>query len=237
MIAGTNTKMRFGVIGMGNMFHTFHIHGHRWVIPGPEGNTPGAIQGSAERVPVSQFEDTRIFGPANSFSFTIEGASGSFMRAGGSGSNDSKGEWHMHCHVLGHMTTGMMGSLLIVNAGDFAGGLQKGEADPCDPGSGMPGMGDLVITARNDPSNTAGFGYSFDQSALGPVHAGNTIRFNNPSDAPHSIIWDVVPNRPLDSAVFTTGGHVDILIPNAGIFHYTCGIHGNGMAGTITVLP
>ena len=35
--------------------------------------------------PVSQFEDTRTFGPANSFVFTIDGQSGSFMRAGGPG--------------------------------------------------------------------------------------------------------------------------------------------------------
>jgi FtsP/CotA-like multicopper oxidase with cupredoxin domain len=118
LIAGLNTRMRFGVVGMGNAtdgFHTFHIHGHRWVIPGPDGTTSGAIQGSAQVRAVSQFEDTRVFGPANSFSFTIN--QGSFMgsvftpdpaRAPG------LGEWHMHCHVLDHMTQGMMGSLKIV---------------------------------------------------------------------------------------------------------------------------
>ena len=48
VLAGPETLMRFGVVGM-NMagFHTFHLHGHRWVIPGPDGNTPDAIQGSA----------------------------------------------------------------------------------------------------------------------------------------------------------------------------------------------
>ena len=76
MVAGRETRMRFGVVGMGNSgsgFHTFHIHGHRWIIPGPQGNTPGAIQGSPQVQAVSQFEDTRIFGPANSFVFTING--------------------------------------------------------------------------------------------------------------------------------------------------------------------
>jgi FtsP/CotA-like multicopper oxidase with cupredoxin domain len=65
--------MRFGVVGMGNVdgFHTFHIHGHRWTILGPDGNNPAAIQNSAQVTAVSQFEDTKAFGLANSFSFTI----------------------------------------------------------------------------------------------------------------------------------------------------------------------
>ena len=50
MVAGENTKMRFGVVGMGNVdgFHTFHIHGHRWIIPGPDGNTSDVIQNSLQ---------------------------------------------------------------------------------------------------------------------------------------------------------------------------------------------
>ena len=121
VIAGPKTKMRFGVAGMGdhrNGFHTFHIHGHRWVIPGPDGNKlaggglgPNAIQNSPMVQAVSQFEDTKVFGPANSFSFTIveDADTNSFMRA-----EPALGEWHMHCHVLTHMTGGMMGSLLVV---------------------------------------------------------------------------------------------------------------------------
>jgi hypothetical protein len=72
---------------------------------------PNSIQNSALVRSVSQFEDTKILGPANSFSFTIvEDASlNSFMRA-----EPALGEWHMHCHVLDHMHMGMMGSLLVV---------------------------------------------------------------------------------------------------------------------------
>jgi hypothetical protein len=123
LVAGEKTKMRFGVAGMGksnNGFHTFHLHGHRWVIPGPDGNKnaagggigdPNSIQNSALVRAVSQFEDTKVFGPANSFAFTIleDAGQGSFMRA-----EPALGEWHMHCHVLDHMTSGMMGSLLVV---------------------------------------------------------------------------------------------------------------------------
>ena len=64
VIAGTDTKMRFGVVGMGGSgdVHTFHIHGHRWIIPGPHGTTENAIKTSVQDTPISQFEDTRIFG-------------------------------------------------------------------------------------------------------------------------------------------------------------------------------
>jgi len=79
LIAGVRTRMRFGLVGMGNVdgFHTFHLHGHRWIVPGPDGDTLGAIQGSAQVTAVSQFEDTRTFGPANSFTFKVN--QGSFM--------------------------------------------------------------------------------------------------------------------------------------------------------------
>src|SRR5262249_26065885 len=85
VLGGVDTKMRFGVVGMNDvLFHTFHLHGHRWVIPGPSGGKvggeppPGAgVQVSPQNKGVSQFEDTRILGPANAFSFTIN--QGSFM--------------------------------------------------------------------------------------------------------------------------------------------------------------
>src|SRR5262249_12681724 len=59
VVAGPQTQMRFGVVGMGNVdgFHTFHLHGHRWTINGPHGNTRATIQGSVQDTPVSQFED------------------------------------------------------------------------------------------------------------------------------------------------------------------------------------
>jgi len=113
LIAGTDTIMRFGIVGMGSDFHTFHLHGHRWIIPGPAGTTRGEIQGSIQNQAVSQFEDTRTFGPANSFTFTIH--EDSFMGAKG-----NTGEFHMHCHVMSHMMGGMMGSLLVIKGGELA---------------------------------------------------------------------------------------------------------------------
>ena len=120
MVGGRKTKMRFGVVGMNDTtFHTFHLHGHRWVIPGPSGDKVGGeppfgsgVQTSPLNRGVSQFEDTKIFGPANSFVFTIN--QGSFMGPPLEGAG-ALGEWHMHCHVLNHMGQGMMGSLLLID--------------------------------------------------------------------------------------------------------------------------
>src|SRR5262249_33165613 len=73
---------------------------------------PGSgVQVSPQQRAVSQFEDTKVFGPANSFSFTIN--QGSLL---GPPLDTPAGEWHMHCHVLNHMHhDGMMGSLLLID--------------------------------------------------------------------------------------------------------------------------
>jgi FtsP/CotA-like multicopper oxidase with cupredoxin domain/plastocyanin len=232
MIAGTSTRMRFGVVGMGSDVHTFHIHGHRWIIPGPHGNTPGAIQGSILDTPVSQFEDTRIFGPANSFVFTIQGQSGSFMRAGGPGQNQAIGEWHMHCHVLAHMMTGMMGSLLIINGGELAFGLPVGV--PCP--SEMAGGGGMGGNGGGGPKTVTvhivDFQFNPDPAT---INAGDSIKWqwdaDNHSTTSDTAIWD--------SGVFNTGHTFTHAFPAPGNFPYHCSIHGSpgaGMHGTVKVV-
>ncbi len=231
VVGGIDTKMRFGVVGMGTSgmgFHTFHIHGHRWIMPGPDGNTPNAIQVSPQNKAVSQFEDTRTFGPANSFVFTINGASGSFMRAGGPSPDDSKGEWHMHCHVLNHMMQGMMGSLLIVEEGDFASRLPVGEE--CPPGNVVVPPGPVAHSININSFN------SFPAATNLPVHMGDTVRFINNHIDSHSVVWDTV-GSPADSGIINTGGDFwDVVMTGMGTFNYHCGVHGNGMAGSITVI-
>jgi FtsP/CotA-like multicopper oxidase with cupredoxin domain/plastocyanin len=231
IVTGPATKMRFGVVGMGSEAHTFHIHGHRWIIPGPDGNTPPAIQGSAQIRPVSQFEDTRVFGPANSFAFTIGGQPGSFMRAGGPGPTDSLGEWHMHCHVLAHMMTGMMGSLFIVGGGELALPLPKGV--PCPPeGSAPPPPKE--VDAVNDAGAPTGFSFS---PGTVTVNKNDTVIFKNISGDIHSIVWDTA-GSPANSPTINTGGATwPAVMTTAGTFNYHCGIHGAQMKGTIIVNP
>ena len=229
IISGTATKMKFGVVGMGSMFHTFHLHGHRWVLNGPDGITPGAIQSSAQVSSTSQFEDTRTFGPANSFGFTINGASGSFMRAGGPGSDDSLGEWHMHCHVLNHMMTGMMGSLLIVKGGELAGGLPVGV--PCPPTGSGGGVSThevhLTIAATFSPSSVM-------------INAGDTVTWKWDDGTPHSVTSDTAL---FDSTVLSGSPPLKSFSHTfavAGTYPYHCVVHGGsggiGMSGTVTVM-
>jgi len=227
MVAGTSTRMRFGVVGMGSDVHTFHIHGHRWVIPGPHGNTPAATQGSIMDTPVSQFEDTRIFGPANSFVFTIQGQAGSFMRAGGPTQSQAIGEWHMHCHVLAHMMTGMMGSLLIINGGELAFSLPVGVPCPMDMGTGGMGGGPKTVTVHI-------VDFTFNPDPV-TINAGDSILWqwdaDNHSTTSDTGIWD--------SGVFNTGHTFTRAFPTAGTFPYHCSIHGSpgaGMHSTVNVV-
>jgi FtsP/CotA-like multicopper oxidase with cupredoxin domain/plastocyanin len=229
IVSGRDTRMRFGVVGMGSDTHTFHLHGHRWTIPGPDGNDPVTIQGSPQNHPVSQFEDTRIFGPANSLAFTIDGKSGSFMRAGGPAPDAALGEWHMHCHVLNHMMTGMMGSLLIIRGGELAFGLPAGVPCPPDTG-GTPPAGTAVHLTT---------GAQFSPQAI-MINAGDTVTWKWDDGADHSVtsdtgLWDSGvksggPPFPQFSRTFTT----------PGTFPYHCVIHGGpggvGMSGTVTVM-
>ena len=79
-------KVRFHIIGMGTAFHTFHLHGHRWLAPG----TTNVI-------------DTANIGPIYRHTFLLQ-----------AGEGVGAGHWHYHCHVVQHMQSGMMGSFLVV---------------------------------------------------------------------------------------------------------------------------
>lgn len=79
-------KVRFHVIGLGTAFHTFHLHGHRWIEPG-----------------TTSVVDTVNIGPISRQSFVVQAGEG----VGG-------GEWHYHCHVLQHMQAGMMGDFRVI---------------------------------------------------------------------------------------------------------------------------
>ena len=228
IVAGPNTRMRFGVVGMGSEFHTFHIHGHRWIIPGPDGNNPTAIQNSPQVKAVSQFEDTRTFGPANSFVFTVDEGNG-FMRA-----SPAIGEWHMHCHVLAHMMSGMMGSLLVINGGELVTPLPKGV--PCDQqmGDGMNGMGNgpTIITVRD---------FTFTPSSVS-VPAGSQVTFDF-QQGTHTV-QNVSTNNATAININNGGGNLDAVPAGqqrtvtingsaGGQINFQCGIHGASMSGVI----
>lgn len=78
--------VRFHVIGIGTAFHTFHLHGHRWLQPG-----------------TTHLVDTVNIGPITRESFVIK-----------AGEGVGPGPWHYHCHVLQHMQSGMMGGFRVI---------------------------------------------------------------------------------------------------------------------------
>jgi len=227
VVAGTNTLMRFGVVSMGSFFHTFHLHGHRWILPGPHGTTPTDQQFSPMDTPVSQFEDTRTIGPANSLVFTVDGRPGSFMRAGGPDPAAALGEWHMHCHVLAHMMAGMMGSLLIVEGGQKAGPLPVGhDMDPFRP-STLPRTNIVHLTSE----------FAFDPPDI-EVDAGTTVSWIWDDTETHTVTSDTGV-WPSSGGLSGPGPRFDHRFDAPGRFPYFCGFHGApgaGMHGSVTVV-
>ncbi len=78
--------VRFHIIGMGTAFHTFHLHGHRWIEPG-----------------TTHVVDTVNIGPISRQVFVVK-----------AGEGVGPGDWHYHCHVVQHMQSGMMGKFRVV---------------------------------------------------------------------------------------------------------------------------
>lgn len=246
LIAGSETKMRFGLVGMNNMvFHTFHLHGHRWVIPGPAGNNPGggngpeAIENSPLVNAASQFEDTKIFGPANSLSFTIN--QGTFM---GPPIGAALGEWHMHCHVLGHMMSskggGMMGSLLVIQGGELALGLPTGEPCPADPGGhghGSEGPKPEPEGPKPEPTGEKHIvdirNLTFSPNPI-TIHQGDTVEWENNDGQKHTSTNE--PNGDLWDISMEDGQHGSHTFTEAGTYRYFCEIHPF-MRGTVIVEP
>jgi len=232
VLAGLNTKMRFGLVGMNdNAFHTFHLHGHRWTIPGPDGSDPGAIQGSPQVTAVSQFEDTRTFGPANSFAFTIN--QGSFMGSLKPPEAPGRGEWHMHCHVLGHMHDGMMGSLLVIDGTELAFALPHGV--PCPPDVGpLPPPQTIDVEANAFVPNTlsvaAGANVTFNFKTADHTVTTTAANMADPielNDGPGNV------GTPSDAVPLGELRTVPVVGMAGGSIDFVCGIHG--FTGTINI--
>lgn len=80
-------QVRFSIIGIGNSWHTFHLHSNKWLEPG----TTKAI-------------DTRSIGPLETHSFLVTAG----------GYDGGKGDWQYHCHVFNHMVAGMTGTFKVI---------------------------------------------------------------------------------------------------------------------------
>lgn len=92
--ANLGERVEFVVIGHGDLMHTFHLHGHRWV-----DNRTGmtATVGDDTRI-----IDNRTVGPADSFGFQVI-----------AGEHVGPGAWMYHCHVQSHSDSGMAGMFMV----------------------------------------------------------------------------------------------------------------------------
>ena len=96
--ANEGERVEFVVIGHGELFHTFHLHGHRWI-----NNRTGY---SSDPAQTGQLIDNRTVGPADSFGFQVI-----------AGEHVGPGAWMYHCHVQGHSDAGMSGIFMVRGPG------------------------------------------------------------------------------------------------------------------------
>jgi FtsP/CotA-like multicopper oxidase with cupredoxin domain len=89
-------RVEFIAIGHGDMYHTFHLHAHRWA-----NNRTGMLEGPNDP---SQVIDNRDLNPGDSFGFQVI-----------AGAGVGPGAWMYHCHVQFHSDGGMAGVFLVRN--------------------------------------------------------------------------------------------------------------------------
>ncbi|MGW1226809.1 multicopper oxidase domain-containing protein [Streptomyces sp. NPDC002530] len=103
-------RVEFIVITHGEFFHTFHVHGHRWV-----DNRTGLMQGPKDETRVI---DTKTVGPGDSFGFQVV-----------AGARVGAGNWMYHCHVQSHADMGMVGMFRVTEADGTVPGGDGGMGD------------------------------------------------------------------------------------------------------------
>ena len=95
--ANLGERVEFVVISHGNLFHTFHLHGHRWA-----DTRTGELTSLTDD---ARIIDNKTLGPADSFGFQVI-----------AGEHVGEGAWMYHCHVQGHSDAGMVGLFVVRSA-------------------------------------------------------------------------------------------------------------------------
>lgn len=87
LLAAEGDLVRFHVLGLGDEFHAFHLHAHRWIEPEETNN----------------IIDVREIAPVERHVFVIK-----------AGEGVGPGDWMYHCHVFRHMEEGMSGMFRVL---------------------------------------------------------------------------------------------------------------------------
>ncbi len=101
LVAVRGERVELVIFGIGDDFHTFHLHGHTWV-----DNRTGVLAPTDD---VTQLVDVITTGPSQSFGFQVV-----------AGASVGSGDWMIHCHVQRHSDLGMSTFLHVVEPGEGA---------------------------------------------------------------------------------------------------------------------
>ena len=222
--------------------HTFHLHAHRWldeVAPANQGVAPNII-------------DVKLLaGKGDGHSFTVK-----------AGTGVGAGMWHLHCHVVSHMESGMAARFRVDKPGASAGNSVAG-ATPygailLSPNQSDPGVvtfeisdepGSWFRSARSDaivdPAGPLG-PLNIKTRSLEVMAPGSTVNFvMSDTNAVHTITSFLWPSDaaageqhaiPFDqSKAYRGGGTVKLDTP--GLYVFTCKIHPYMFAAVIVDDP
>ena len=221
LVATEGEITRWHIIGMGDEFHSFHLHGHRWNELGTE-----------------TVIDTDAIGPIERRTFVIR-----------AGEEVGAGDWNYHCHVFEHMIQGMSSVFRVLPAGQSSELPEIGAVITLsdEPGLWMKTLNAGLIDSL-DPREGTGFPLDFipgfEQTlgrSLAIIEPGQTVLFNmKDSETRHTITSLIFPENakrgdttfPFDrtltvrgSTYITDNANVPVALEDPGLYVFVCKIH------------
>lgn len=214
--------------------HTFHLHAHRWldeIAPADQGDAPHII-------------DVKFLGgQADSHSFIVKA---------GTGADVGPGMWHLHCHVVSHMESGMAARFHVSDPNDQHAGLSTAGASPSgaiflNP-SDAPGLVTFEISDepgqwfRSTRANALAPVTKTRSLEIIPANRDSSVHFiMSDTNAVHTIttlLWpsdaavDQPHTIPFDQSKAYRGGAI-VKLNTPGLYVFTCKTHPYMFAGVI----
>ena len=221
LVAEEDSIVRWHIMGMGDEFHSFHLHAHKWVEPGS-----------------THVIDVEEIAPLDKHVFAIR-----------AGEGVGPGDWMYHCHVFSHMEQGMSSLFRVLPKGtsDTLPDVGAVFAISDEPGLWFKTLNAGLIDAL-DPREGTGFPLDFlpgmsgsEGRSLAVIEPGQTVLFSmKDSETKHtvtSLIWpeDATINGdpfPFDSQLPVRGSTFiqdSDLVPSTldtpGLYVFVCQIH------------
>jgi plastocyanin len=214
-------KVRFHVLSIEHD-HTFHLHAHRWldeVAPANQGDAPNII-------------DVKLLtGKGDGHSFTVK-----------AGTGVGAGMWHLHCHVVSHMESGMAARFRVdkpgASAGNSVAGASPNGAILLGPNQDEPGL--VTFEISDEPGS---WFRSARADALAPITKTRSLEVMSPGSSAHFVMSDtnavhtittlLWPSEagegeqhavPFDQSKAYRGGAI-VKLDTPGIYVFTCKIH------------